>query len=401
MPPVAAARGSHHPPGDHVPIHIDVLSAACAALGTTVVVNPLELAKTRVQLHLAPHVPRHMLPPGAPAPRAPTNVAAAMLGIMRYEGLRGIQQGFVPYSAFMLTITSVRMGLYRPAQRALTDALAAWGGPNVARGDVLSPSVELGINTVASGCTGLVAGFLGTPFVLVKTRAHTASNHRHVRLLPELWAAMRAPTPAQSELSSSSSSSSSAAAAAAVSGSNVQPRRHVKHLFGGAPACMLRVLSGNVSQLVAYDWARGMLDRGISWCQDQAWRHGDCRHAVGGSGAQGDGSNNLGGGGAGGVSSAVRFGASVPRGGAWVQFGASVVAGVVKTTVASPVDVVLARLYAHGAQQFRGPGHCLVHTVKTEGVKVLFRGWVGLYLRLAPGAMLVTMLWERLRTGLS
>ena len=41
--------------------------------------------------------------------------------------------------------------------------------------------------------------------------------------------------------------------------------------------------------------------------------------------------------------------------------------------------------------------HCATEAVKREGMLSLFRGWSGLYARIAPAAVGITMLWEQLR----
>jgi len=354
-----------------LPAHIDVSAAALGALASSVVINPLELAKTRVQLRQAP------TPAGSfrgAQPSAPTGFRTALVGIVRYEGFRGLQQGLAPYSMFMLAVTGVRIGMYRPVQDLIRSVVARVGGPDTSRGDPLPTHVDLGINVAASTCTGMLAGLLGTPLLLVKTRAHTASGGRSVHMFKELWAAMEAPA-TQSQPPKPAGGAGGSGSGRVGGGSAHVRGRHVKYLFQGYGACMARVVAGNVSHLVWYDWATSQVLRAVGWCRQR------CEDSQ---------PNGL-----------VSWFAAQPDRGLVVQLLASSSSSVAITTACSPVDVVISRLYAHGAKQYRNGWECLVSTVKAEGVAALFRGWVGLYIRIAPAAVMLTMMWEQCREVLA
>ena len=69
--------------------------------------------------------------------------------------------------------------------------------------------------------------------------------------------------------------------------------------------------------------------------------------------------------------------------GTLLHFSASFLAGTVATTVCSPADVVKARVMA---AQGSGSGviGALGNSVRTEGIKFLFRGWSPAWIRLSP-----------------
>ncbi len=80
------------------------------------------------------------------------------------------------------------------------------------------------------------------------------------------------------------------------------------------------------------------------------------------------------------------------------HFSASLLAGLVATTVCSPVDVVKTRIMhapsSHGKQSAVGT---LVGAVKKEGILFAFRGWLPAFIRLGPQTIVTFLVLEQLR----
>ncbi|XP_068108469.1 solute carrier family 25 member 47 isoform X2 [Hyperolius riggenbachi] len=71
-------------------------------------------------------------------------------------------------------------------------------------------------------------------------------------------------------------------------------------------------------------------------------------------------------------------------------------AGVVAWSIATPMDVIKARLQVDGVTQrrYRGIIHCLTHSVRTEGATVLFKGLSLNCIRAFPVNMVVFLTYE-------
>eukprot|EP01130_Rhizamoeba_saxonica_P011586 TRINITY_DN4816_c0_g1_i1.p1 TRINITY_DN4816_c0_g1~~TRINITY_DN4816_c0_g1_i1.p1 ORF type:complete len:262 (-),score=20.34 TRINITY_DN4816_c0_g1_i1:27-812(-) len=77
---------------------------------------------------------------------------------------------------------------------------------------------------------------------------------------------------------------------------------------------------------------------------------------------------------------------------------AAIISGLVTTTASSPVDVIKTRIMnTKGKGIYKGPIDCFIKSVKTGGIRVLWRGWVPNYLRLGPHFVLSLPLFEQLR----
>lgn len=79
------------------------------------------------------------------------------------------------------------------------------------------------------------------------------------------------------------------------------------------------------------------------------------------------------------------------------HFSASLLAGLVATTVCSPVDVVKTRIMNSG-HQHNGTVSILINTVKKEGILFAFRGWVPSFIRLGPQTIITFLVLEQLKT---
>lgn len=78
------------------------------------------------------------------------------------------------------------------------------------------------------------------------------------------------------------------------------------------------------------------------------------------------------------------------------HFAASLLAGLVATTVCSPVDVVKTRIM-NSAHKHEGTVTILKEAVKKEGVLFMFRGWVPSFIRLGPQTIVTFLVLEQLK----
>mmetsp|Transcript_15707 Transcript_15707/g.47345 ORF Transcript_15707/g.47345 Transcript_15707/m.47345 type:complete len:296 (-) Transcript_15707:589-1476(-) len=82
--------------------------------------------------------------------------------------------------------------------------------------------------------------------------------------------------------------------------------------------------------------------------------------------------------------------------GVHLHLAASMIAGLVSTTVTSPVDVVKTKMFVAG-NQYTGPIHCFRDLIRREGLRGLFKGWVPNYCRLGPQTTITFVAVEKLR----
>lgn len=128
--------------------------AACMAVTVT---NPIEVAKTRLQL-------QGELSNATNAPRIYKNPLQSMRIIAWEEGLRGIQSGLVPAYFYQVMLNGVRLGCYEPVRRLTNEACGI---------DPHERNHVIGIGVGAF--TGAVGACLGSPFYLVKVRMQSYS----------------------------------------------------------------------------------------------------------------------------------------------------------------------------------------------------------------------------------
>ncbi|KAK9448855.1 mitochondrial carrier domain-containing protein [Limtongia smithiae] len=80
------------------------------------------------------------------------------------------------------------------------------------------------------------------------------------------------------------------------------------------------------------------------------------------------------------------------------HFGASMLAGLVATTVCSPVDVVKTRVM--NAKDKHQPAFVILRdAIKQEGILFAFRGWLPSFIRLGPQTILTFIVLERLKAS--
>ena len=88
-----------------------------------------------------------------------------------------------------------------------------------------------------------------------------------------------------------------------------------------------------------------------------------------------------------------------------MQLISSVVAGLVATTLGAPADFLKTRII--GSREYSGMSDCLIKSVKSDGISVLFRGmvsqffnatgWTPAYFRIAPHFIIALPLFEQMR----
>jgi solute carrier family 25 protein 34/35 len=119
----------------------------------TVVVNPFDVMKTRLQLQSAA---------GASGVRY-SGLLAGLWEVGRAEGLRGLQRGLAAASLLQFSNVACRFGFYDLFKRQL---LAPGEAANVAH-----------LKSMAAGAgSGLIAAVVSNPFFLLKTRFQAVDN---------------------------------------------------------------------------------------------------------------------------------------------------------------------------------------------------------------------------------
>ena len=80
---------------------------------------------------------------------------------------------------------------------------------------------------------------------------------------------------------------------------------------------------------------------------------------------------------------------------------ASIISGLVTTTAVNPADVIKTRIMVDSRRElYKNPLDCVLKTLKHEGPKALFKGWIPNYLRLGPHFIVSLPLAEFIRTSL-
>ena len=81
------------------------------------------------------------------------------------------------------------------------------------------------------------------------------------------------------------------------------------------------------------------------------------------------------------------------------HFCASVMAGLVATTLSSPVDVVKTRLMSATSSGaiYSGMSDAFIKILRTEGPTALFKGWVPAFTRLGPQTVLTFIILEKMK----
>ena len=160
---------------------LEMAMASSASGLATIVANPLEVAKTRLQVQrgLAEGASKTCSSASASASASGASGVVryrgsihAVITIIRTEGVAGAYRGFGGFAGYRVAMNGVRLGLYWPVKRRLLCS-GADGGP------LLGSTVACDI--LASGGTGILGAIAGNPFNVVKLRCMTASGENSQR----------------------------------------------------------------------------------------------------------------------------------------------------------------------------------------------------------------------------
>ncbi|KAI9145494.1 mitochondrial substrate carrier family protein ucpB-like protein [Paraphysoderma sedebokerense] len=81
-----------------------------------------------------------------------------------------------------------------------------------------------------------------------------------------------------------------------------------------------------------------------------------------------------------------------------LHISSSVIAGLCAATMAAPADLIKSRVMGDKARaQYSGVVDCIYKTLRYEGVRTFFKGWLPSYLRIAPHFIISLPLFEQCR----
>lgn len=85
--------------------------------------------------------------------------------------------------------------------------------------------------------------------------------------------------------------------------------------------------------------------------------------------------------------------------GVFLQFMCSMIAGLFMAGVSAPFDLCRTRVFSQDAKnpKYKGLIDCMVKTVKNEGFKGLYKGFVPMWGRMGPFTVIQLVTWEQLR----
>jgi len=202
---------------------VEMATASAASGLATIVANPFEIAKTRLQVQRG--LGKETGAASAGVPRY-TGSIHAIRSIARLEGVAGLYKGFGGFAGYRVSMNGVRLGLYHPVRQWLKQ------GP-------LHDS-PVAIDLVAAGSTGAAGAVAGNPFNVVKMRCMTVP------------------------LNSNTSTSMTSVAREMVKKEGVGS-------FGlGMSAGVPRVMCGSIAQLTTYEAIKRFLSNGANTDENYA-----------------------------------------------------------------------------------------------------------------------------------
>eukprot|EP00007_Cunea_sp_BSH-02190019_P000543 CAMPEP_0174239194 /NCGR_PEP_ID=MMETSP0417-20130205/13799_1 /TAXON_ID=242541 /ORGANISM="Mayorella sp, Strain BSH-02190019" /LENGTH=386 /DNA_ID=CAMNT_0015318109 /DNA_START=26 /DNA_END=1183 /DNA_ORIENTATION=- len=360
---------------------MDFLRGGLATSAATLFTNPLEVIKVRMQVQgeLQRRLTVHASATSAPPPALLYRNAWQGLGVIwRAEGLRGVQKGLMPAVAYQFSMNGIRLGTYsvlksaldiesRTAQlqsehreqkrrEKLARELRRGAGGSPADPQLLHSADEeanqkadrelmwaeraryYGAQAVLGGqriAAGAGAGVLG---------AVVASPLYLVKTRMQVSSPVNPSVGAQRNYSGMRSALR-----------EVYKEGGVRELWRGSRAASLRVAGGSSAQLGSYDWCKSTL-----------------QYNTGFSGAP-------------------------------LHLLASLYSGVFVVLVMNPFDVVSTRIYNQPIVDGRGTlyegvADCFRKTVRTEGMRGLYKGVIAHWLRVGPHTCLTFVFLEQLRS---
>lgn len=208
LPTTSDADSARHPRGasHKPPPWLEFVQSGTAAVCATVIVNPFDVMKTRLQLQVAP---------GAGSAARYTGLVTGLAQVARAEGLRGLQRGLAAASLLQFSNVACRFGFYDLFKARL-----------LAEGE---PARAAYLKSMAAGAgSGLIAAVVSNPFFLLKTRFQAVDNP-----------------------------SARGSLAAAIS--SLRAAEGVAGFFKGLPAFSARVVVASSVQLSTYDAVKAAL----------------------------------------------------------------------------------------------------------------------------------------------
>ncbi|EGG11517.1 uncharacterized protein MELLADRAFT_33336 [Melampsora larici-populina 98AG31] len=181
---------------------------ACVAVTFT---NPMEVAKTRLQLD------GELQQKGSP--KTYTNTYDVLRKIARAEGLRSCQRGLGAAYAYQFALNGSRLGFYEP----IRSNISSLSGHHPSH-------VQLWSSVSAGALSGVIGAIFGNPLFLVKARLQASASTSH---------------------------SSRYAYRSAIDGlAQIFHQEGLKGMMRGVDASMLRTAMGSSVQLPAYNYAK-------------------------------------------------------------------------------------------------------------------------------------------------
>ncbi|KNE89724.1 hypothetical protein PSTG_16797 [Puccinia striiformis f. sp. tritici PST-78] len=199
---------------------------ACVAVTFT---NPMEVAKTRLQLD------GELRTKGTP--KAYTNTFDVLRKTARSEGLRACQKGLGAAYTYQFALNGSRLGFYEP----LRQSICSLSGQEPTK-------VQLWSSVSAGALSGVIGAILGNPLFLVKARLQAYSSVRDGS--PTISSTSNKPA-------LSSAHPTRHAYKSAVDGLHqIFKAEGFKGLMRGVDAAMMRTAMGSSVQLPAYNYAK-------------------------------------------------------------------------------------------------------------------------------------------------
>ncbi|CAL1370667.1 unnamed protein product [Linum trigynum] len=290
---------------DPAPTHKKILLTSLAAMVAEAGTFPIDLTKTRLQLHGQ----------SLSAPSS-TNAFRIASDILRRQGIPGLYQGLFP--------AIIRHSFYTPIRILSYENLR-----NLMVGDENGVStMSLPIKALIGGASGAFAQIVASPADLVKVRMQADGRMASQGLKPIY--------------SGSIDALSKIVASEGYSG-----------LWKGVIPNIQRAFLVNMGELACYDHAKRLvIQNGIA--DDNIYAHTM----------------------------------------------ASTMSGLCATSLSCPADVVKTRMMmneADGKSVYRSSYHCLVKTIRIEGLKALWKGFFPTWARLGPWQFLFWVSYEKFR----
>lgn len=82
-----------------------------------------------------------------------------------------------------------------------------------------------------------------------------------------------------------------------------------------------------------------------------------------------------------------------------LQFNCSMIAGFIMACISAPIDISRTRVFSQDSKnpKYTGLVDCIMTTIKNEGIKGLYKGFIPMWSRIAPFTVIQLVVWEQLR----